>query len=133
MGKSYIFVLKPPAIFDTVQDSQIFRAQPRLYSQITLYWNEVGNSKFAEGSECGASPPHSSARVSFILARARAQLRVHLISSPHHLLFHVVFTLYLAWCFFRTIGISHIPRCYGNLVTMATTVSSKYLFCLKSY
>ena len=32
-------------------------------------------------------------------------------------LFQVVFTLYLAWCFFRTIGISHIPRqpqCYVN-------------------
>ena len=25
-----------------------------------------------------------------------------------------VLTLYLAWCLFRIIGISHIPRCYGN-------------------
>ena len=37
----------------------------------------------------------------------------------------VIFTLYLAWCFLRTIDISHIPRCYGNPVTMATTVLCK--------
>ena len=32
-------------------------------------------------------------------------------------LFQVIFTLYLAWCFFRTIGTSHRPRqpqCYVN-------------------
>ena len=26
----------------------------------------------------------------------------------------VVLTLYLAWCLFRIIDISHIPHCYGN-------------------
>ena len=33
-----------------------------------------------------------------------------------------VLTLYFAWCLFRIVGISHIPCCYSNLVTMATTV-----------
>ena len=42
----------------------------------------------------------------------------------------VVLTLYLVWCLFRTIRIGHIPRCYGNLVTIATKVLCKYLFCL---
>ena len=28
----------------------------------------------------------------------------------------VVLSLYLLWRFFETIGISHIPRCYGNQV-----------------
>ena len=27
---------------------------------------------------------------------------------------YVVLTLYLAWCLFRIIDISHIPRWYGN-------------------
>ena len=28
----------------------------------------------------------------------------------------------LAWIFLDTIGISHIPRCWGNLVSMVTTM-----------
>ena len=62
-------------------------------------------------------------RVSFTQAqaRARAQLRAHLISWKW---WHNSFVLSGIHFIFRmvTIGISHIPRCYGNLVTMSTTV-----------
>ena len=34
----------------------------------------------------------------------------------------VILSSYLTWSFLETIGISHIPHCYGNLVDMATTL-----------
>ena len=38
------------------------------------------------------------------------------------LLSQVILSSHLVWRFFGTIGISLIPRCYGNLVTMAARV-----------
>ena len=37
----------------------------------------------------------------------------------------MVLTVYFIWCLLRIIGIGLIPRCYGNLVTMATTMLCK--------
>ena len=38
----------------------------------------------------------------------------------------VVLSSYLVWRLLGTTGISHIPRCYGNSVTMATGVDDRH-------
>ena len=37
----------------------------------------------------------------------------------------MVLNLYLACCLFKIIGITHIPHCYGSLVTMAAIMLCK--------
>ena len=39
---------------------------------------------------------------------------------------YTILSSYLLWMFFGTIGISLIPRCYGNSVLMATRLKNNF-------